>query len=197
MTYWAKVHGLWVICAAIILTELALVTPISVASGVPSPAGANLAAACVIALAVPISVGWGCERGNGSLEAGGVRALRGLDFALAVLAVGAMVGIAVLLERIGLAPAGLITARAGLVYVGLLLLLSPLGWRLATFAPALYLLAVAVVGRGEDINHPAPWAWIAAPPDSQASWVLSAGVVALGVASYLLTPRRSVLPEPD
>jgi hypothetical protein len=126
-----------------------------------------------------------------------MRMLRALDLALAVLAVGFMVGIAVLLEQVGVAPAGLIAARSGVAYVGLLLLLSPFGWRVATLAPALYLLAVAVVGRGEDIYHPAVWAWIADPADSGLSWVLSASVVTLGVVTYLFIPRRTARAEPD
>jgi len=194
---WAKVHGLPVIGGAIVFAGLALVTPVSVASATPSPAGATLAAACILALAVPTAVGWGCGRGDGLLEIVGVRAVRALDLALAILAVGFTVGTALLLEKVGIAPAGAITARAGLVYLGLLLLASPLGWRLATLAPAIYLLAVAVAGRGEDMYHPAPWAWIAAPVDNRASWILSVGVMAIGLASYLIAPRTSTHHQPE
>jgi hypothetical protein len=63
------------------------------------------------------------------------------------------------------------------------------GWRLAPVLPALYLLAVAVFGRGEDIEHPAPWAFIAALTADPLSWALTAIVLAAGLVVYVLVRR--------
>jgi len=98
--------------------------------------------------------------------------------------------LAVLLMRLGIAPAGGIAARASLVFLGLLLAVAPFGWHLAALSPTLYLLVVAVAGRGEDIIHPAPWAWIAAPVEDGLSWVLSALVLAVGILLYVTMPSR-------
>jgi hypothetical protein len=82
-------------------------------------------------------------------------------------------------------------AWATLVYLGLTLLAVPFwGWRLAPVLPALFLLAVAVFGRGEDIEHPARWAFIAACGDDSFSWLFTAIVLVVGVAACLVAPRR-------
>jgi hypothetical protein len=66
-------------------------------------------------------------------------------------------------------------------FLGTLLLAQSLGgWRTASLAPVVLFVAVVIVGRGEDINHPAPWAWIAASEDDVGASVLSVIVVALG-----------------
>lgn len=192
MSLWAKVRGVPVVGTATILTILALVLPFSTAAATPSPAGATLAAACLLALAVPVAVGWGCARGDALLEAVSTQPVHILDLILAVAAVGLTAGMAVLLERVEVAPAGAIAARAELVYLGLLLLAMPLGWRNATLAPAVYLLAVAVIGGGADIVHPASWAWIAAPEQDETSWLLTGAVVGIGIVAYLFVrPRPS------
>ena len=99
--------------------------------------------------------------------------------------------VAVVLHWAGLAQAGLVAARATLTYLGFLLLTVPfVGWRLAPVAPALFLLAVAAFGRGEDIAHPAPWAWLAAEGTDPVSWMLTAAVLLVGVAAYAVVPRR-------
>jgi hypothetical protein len=190
MSLWAKVRGLPITGVAIVATLLGLVLPVSTAAATPSPAGATLAAACLVALAVPVAVGWGCARGDASLEAVSIQPVRAFDLLLAIAAVGLTAGMALLLEQAGIAPAGAIAARAALVYLGLVLLATPLSWRIATLAPAIYLLAVAVVGGGADIDHPALWAWIAAQADDPTSWLLTAGTLVLGILVYLLVPRR-------
>jgi hypothetical protein len=187
---WAKVRGVPVVGTATILTILGLVLPFSTAAATPSPAGATLAAACLLALAVPVAVGWGCARGDALLEAVSTQPVRVLDLILAVTAVGLTAGVAVLLERVEVAPAGAIAARAELVYLGLLLLGTPLGWRNATLAPAVYLLAVAVIGGGADIVHPASWAWIAAPEQDETSWLLTTAVLGVGLLAYLTVRSR-------
>jgi hypothetical protein len=188
MSLWAKVRGLPIIGLAAGGTLLALILPFSVIAATPSPAGATLAAACLLALAVPVAVGWGCSRADLRLEAVSTQPVRTLDLALALVAVGLTAGLGVVLEQIGVAPAGIIAARAELVFLGLLLLGAPLGWRLATFVPAIYLLAVLVVGGGEDIVHPALWAWIAALPGDTISWILTGTVLGIGLVTYLVWP---------
>ena len=150
-----------------------------------------MAAASFLALAVPIAVGWGCARGDAQIESVSVRRVRILDLLLVVVAIGGTATVALAMHEAGVAPAGLVAARALLVYGGFMLLASPLGWRTATIAPTVYLLAVIVVGAGEDISHPAPWAWIAADDTARASWMLTAALVAGGTAAYLIVPRRA------
>ena len=80
-----------------------------------------------------------------------------------------------------------------------MLLAYPLaGWRVATIVPAIYLLAVAVIGGGEDISHPAWWAWIAADGGDRTSWVVTIALLGAGIVAYLtVRPRRSGLPADD
>ena len=191
MSLWLRVRGAWMILFVSLATAAALALPASAISTTPSPAGATMAAACFLALAVPIVVGWGCARGDAQLESVSVRRVRTLDLMLAVAAIGGTATIAFAMHAFGMAPAGIVAARALLVYGGCMLLASPLGWRTATIAPAAYLLAVIVVGRGDDMFHPAPWAWIAADGTSRASWLLTAAVVGMGTAAYLTIPRRT------
>jgi hypothetical protein len=77
--------------------------------------------------------------------------------------------------------------------LGLLLAAYPVvGWQVAAVIPAAYLLAVAVAGRGEDIYHPAQWAWIAADGGDRGSWLLTTLVLLAGLATYVvLTPRAA------
>lgn len=191
VSLWFKVRRVTVVLVAVVMALAALALPLSVAAATPSPAGATLAAACFVALAVPVAVGWGCGRGNGQLESVGVRPTRLLDFLLASAAVGGVSLLAYVLYDKGVMPAGAIAARAGLVYLALLLLVQPLvGWRAAAVMPTVYLLLVAVVGHGDDIAHPAPWAWIAADSSDRISWVLTAIVLVAGVGAYAVVKPR-------
>jgi hypothetical protein len=160
----------------------------------PSPTGATMMAGAFLAIAVPAAVGWGCARGDGRIEAVGVRPVSWADLALAVVATAVVALAAVALHAAGMADAGVVVARAALTYLGFLLLaVAFVGWRLAPVAPALFLLAVAAFGRGEDVEHPARWAWIAAEGSDPVSWALTALVVAAGVAAYVAVPRRQDL----
>lgn len=199
MRLWLQIRGAPIVLATMAVTVAALALPASALAATPSPAGATLAAACLLALAVPVAVGWGCARGDAQLESVGVRPIRAFDFLLAVLAVGATSAAALAMQQAGLAPAGAIAGRAALTYLGFMLLASPLaGWRVATIVPAIYFLAVAVIGGGEDIYHPARWAWIAADGGDRWSWVLTFGVLASGVGAYLaLRPRTSGSPSDE
>jgi hypothetical protein len=191
VSLWFRVRGSFVISAVTVLTLLVLVLPASALAATPSPAGATLAAACLLALAVPVAVGWGCSRGDAQLELVGVQPVRLLDLALATVAVGVSALVALTMQQAGLAPAGAVAARAELVYLGLLLFAYPFGgWRIATVVPAIYLLAVVVMGRGEDIIHPAPWAWIAAQGGDMRSWLLTLAVLGAGLFAYSTVRMR-------
>jgi hypothetical protein len=182
-----------------ISTLIGLAVPGSAIAATPSPAGATLAAACFIALAVPVAVGWGSARGDRQLESVSVRPIHAYDLLLATLAVGITSMAALAMQRADLAQAGSVAGRDLLTYLGLMLLAYPLmGWRIATVVPAVYLLAVAIFGRGEDISHPAWWAWIAADGSDPTSWTTSLAVLATGVGAYLiLRPRMRGLPDED
>ena len=130
MRLWLQIRGAPIVLATMAVTVAALALPASALAATPSPAGATLAAACLLALAVPVAVGWGCARGDAQLESVGVRPIRAFDFLLAVLAVGATSAAALAMQQAGLAPAGAIAGRAALTYLGFMLLASPLaGWR--------------------------------------------------------------------
>jgi len=195
VSLWLRVRGASTIIFVSVATLAALALPASAMSTTPSPAGATMAASAFLALAVPIAVGWGCARGDAQIESVSVRRVRILDLLLAVVAIGGTATVALAMHEAGVAPAGLVAARALLVYGGFMLLASPLGWRTATIAPAVYLLAVIVVGRGEDIFHPAPWAWVAAGETSRASWLLTAALVGVGITTHLVGPRGTPATE--
>lgn len=191
MSLYLRVRGVPAIAAAVAVVVALLAWPGSSLAATPSPTGATMMAGAFLAIAVPAAVGWGCARGDSRLEGTGVRGVRWADLSLAVLATAVVSLMAVVLHAAGMADAGLVTARAALTYLGFLLLaVAWAGWRLAPIAPALFLLAVAVLGRGEDIEHPARWAWIAADGADPISWALAAIVVAAGVIAYVAVPPR-------
>ena len=190
MSLYLRVRGASVIAAVAAAVAL-LAWPGSSLAATPSPTGATMMAGAFLAIAVPAVIGWGCARGDSRLEGTGVRGIAWADLALAVLASASVVLVAVVLHWAGLAQAGLVAARATLTFLGFLLLAVPfVGWRLAPVAPALFLLAVAAFGRGEDIVHAARWAWIAADGADPVSWTLTAVVLVGGIAIYVAVPRR-------
>ena len=114
------------------------------------------------------------------------------DLALAAAAVGLGGLFALVLYRLNLAQAGAVTARAMFTYLGFMLLAAPfVGWRIAPVLPTTFLLFVAVFGRGEDIAHPAAWAWIAAEGGDPGSWVLTIALLVCGVLAYVLVRRKT------
>jgi hypothetical protein len=199
MSLWLRIRGARTILAAIVLTLIGLALPGSAVAATASPAGATLAAACFLALAVPVAVGWGCARGDPQLESVSVRPVHAFDLLLGMLFVGITSIAALAMQRAGLALAGSIAGRGELVYLGFMLLAYPLaGWRVATIVPAVYLLAVAVFGRGEDFSHPAWWAWIATDGRDESSWVATLALLGTGIGAYLtVRPRSSSLPADD
>ena len=191
MSLYLRVRGAPVIAAVVAAVVALLAWPGSSLAATPSPAGATMMAGAFLAIAVPAVVGWGCARGDGRLESTGVRPIKWADLAITLVATGVVALVAVLLHAVGMADAGLVAARAVLAYLGFLLLAAAFaGWRLAPVAPAMFLLAVAVFGRGEDIEHPARWAFIAARGDDSTSWLLTVVVLVVGVSAYLAAPRR-------
>ena len=199
MSLYLRVRGVPVIAAVMAVVVALLAWPGSSMGATPSPTGATMMAGAFLAIAVPAVVGWGCARGEGLLESTGVRPIARGDLAIAVLATAVVALVAVLLHAAGMANAGVVAARATLTYLGFLLLGAAFaGWRLAPVVPALFLLSVAVFGRGEDIAHPARWAWIAAEGADSVSWALTALVVVAGVLAYLTVSRRLDLsPSPE
>jgi hypothetical protein len=186
-----RVRGVSVIASVAAVVVVLLAWPGSSVQATPSPAGATMAAGVFLAIAVPAAIGWGCARGDDRLEATGVRAIAWADLALAVVASAAVALVTGALHEAGMAEAGIPAARATLTYLGLLLLAVPFtGWRLAPVAPSLLLLAVAAFGGGEDIAHPARWAWIAADGADPVSWTLTAVVLVAGIVAYIAGPRR-------
>ncbi len=191
MSLYLRVRGARVIASVVAVVVALLAWPGSSMGATPSPTGATMMAGAFLAIAVPAVVGWGCARGDGRLESTGVRPIKWADLAITLVATGVVALVAVLLHAVGMADAGLVAARAVLTYLGFLLLAAAFaGWRLAPVAPALFLLAVAVFGRGEDIEHPARWAFIAARGDDSASWLLTGIVLVVGMAAYLVATRR-------
>jgi hypothetical protein len=191
VSLYLRVRGASVIAAAVVVVVALLAWPGSSLSATPSPTGATMMAGAFLAIAVPAVVGWGCARGDSRLEFTGVRGIVWADLGLAVVASAVVVLVALVLHWLGLAQAGLVAARATLTYLGFLLLAVPfVGWRLAPVAPALFLLAVAAFGRGEDVLHPARWAWLAADGADPVSWTITTVVLVAGTAIYIAVPHR-------
>lgn len=178
---YARLLGLSVVAIAI------LALPIAGLRATPSPAGATLAMAIVIALIVPIALGWALPRGDQPAERVSSRPVWLLDVAT-VLGFGLLPALAMGgLRLAGLAPAGGIAARASATFLGAMLLIQPIaGWRRAALAPVVLFVAVVIAGRGDDIDHPAPWAWIAALDSDPSAWLASGIVLAAGVAVLLV-----------
>ena len=194
MSLYLKVRAVRLVALVAAAVVLLLAWPGSSLAATPSPTGATMMAGVFLAIAVPAATGWGCARGDERAEGTGVRRIALADLATAGIACGLVVVAGAALHAVGIADAGLVAARATLVYLGLMLLAVPFWrWRLAPVTPSLFLLAVAVFGRGEDIEHPARWAFIAAQGDDPLSWLMTAAVVAAGVAAYLVVPRTIVL----
>jgi hypothetical protein len=191
VSLYLRVRGASVIAAVVAAVVALLAWPGSSMGATPSPTGATMMAGAFLTIAVPAVIGWGCARGDGRIEAVGVRPVSWADLALAVVATAVVALVAVALHAAGMADAGVVAARAALTYLGFLLLAVPfVGWRLAPVAPALFLLAVAAFGRGEDIVHAARWAWIAADGADPVSWAISGAVLLAGIVAYIAGPRR-------
>ena len=195
MTLWLKARAAPVVIASAAVSLVMLALPFTALSATPSPAGATVALAVLLALVVPVVLGWGMTRTDRLLETASTRPIVLLDFALA-LSVGGGVAVAdVVLRLVGPAPTGLIAGRAAATFVGLLLVaVAAVGWRTASTVPVIYLVTVLVVGGGSDSAHPAAWAWIASPETDGGAIALAVLTLIFGSGAYL--KRRGSLPIP-
>jgi hypothetical protein len=194
VTLWLKARAVPAVIATAAASLLVLILPFSTLSGTPSPAGATVALAVLLGLAMPVVLGWGMARSDRLLETASTRPIAVLDISL-VLGAGLGVAVAdVVLRVAGIAPAGSIAGRATATFIGFVLASVPvIGWRNASTVPVIYFVAVVVAGRGTDVAHPAPWAWIASPDGDV--WAMTAAVVTLlvGTVIYLRTRGSSYL----
>jgi hypothetical protein len=191
-----RTRALTVLLLVAVASIAATVLPVAELRATPSPAGATLALAVLIALALPISLAWAMTRSDSIAERISPRRTWLVDLAvvlgLSLVTLAAALGLGLL----GIAPASGIAARALATFLGVTLLAYPIsGWRTAALAPVVLFLLVVIAGRGTDIDHPAPWAWIAAPESDQGSALTSAFVLALGVGVALARGRHAPLGE--
>ena len=185
MVLWWRSRRGGLILASIALSGLLLATPLAPIQAMPSPAGATVAIACVIGLLAPVAVAAGCARSDPWLESVGTRPIRTYDYLLLMGAVSGVAGLSLLEQCAGLSAVGQVCSRAGFAYAGLALIGRSFGaWRAAAVLPATYLTLVAVAGRGDDLIHPAWWAWIASDAGETSSWLLTAFCLGLGTLLY-------------
>ena len=64
MRYWRKAREVRTVAFAGVATVLALLLPFTVLTATPSPGGATVGLAAVLALAIPVLTGWGIARGD-------------------------------------------------------------------------------------------------------------------------------------
>jgi hypothetical protein len=190
MKYWRKAREVRCVVFAGMATVLALLLPFTVLTATPSPGGATVGLAAVLALAIPVMTGWGISRGDRAMEQRSVRPVAMLDLGLVLTAGIAVAAIEVTVRASGVSPAGLIAARATVTYIGLLLAAVPLvGWGNASMAPVAYFVAVVIAGRGSDADHPALWAWIAGGEDDAFSLIAALATLGAGIVVYLVRGR--------
>lgn len=191
MTLWLKARAVPTVAATFAGSLVVLLLPFTTLSATPSPGGATIGLAILLALAMPVVLGWGMARSDRDLELLGTRPVALLDFALVLAAGVGVAAIDVLLRATLAVPAGLIAGRATATYVGLLLAAVPaVGWRDASTLPVCYFVAVAIAGRGTDSAHPAMWAWIAAPEEEPMAITFALLTLIGGAATYLRYRNR-------
>lgn len=199
MALYRKVRRVDLIALSVVGSALLLQAPASAISIRVSPIGAPLIIALFIALGLPSALGFGLSRGLPAQESVAARRIRRYDAVLvassifgflALGAIGAQVSAA-----FNAADAGdtyLIATRALMTYLGWLLVARFfVGWRTASIAPALYLLAVGVFGFAEETTA-ARWAWIGLPAADGWAWACTWVLLALGAALWAWRPNWSV-----
>ncbi len=190
MKYWRKARLLGALLFGAMATIVALLLPITVLTATPSPGGATVGLATVLALAVPVIAGWSISRGDCAMEQRSVRPVAMLDLGLVLIAAITVATGAAALRAADLSPVGLIAARATVTYTGLMLAaVGFVGWANASMAPVVYFVAVVIAGRGSDVEHPAIWAWIAAREDATFSLAAALVTLATGIIVFLRTAR--------
>jgi hypothetical protein len=191
-----KVRRVDLIALSVVGSALVLQVPASAISIRVSPIGAPLMIALFIALGLPSALGFGLSRGLPAQESVAARHIRRYDAVLvassvfgflALGAVGAQVS-----ARFNAADVGdtyLIATRALMTYLGWLLVARFfVGWRAASVAPALYLLAVGVFGFADE-TAAAGWAWIGLPANVGWAWACTWILLGLGAALWAWRPN--------
>lgn len=198
MSLWFRARAVWALVLGAVASLAVIVLPISGLTVTPSPAGATFALAVLVALIEPIALGWALTRGDQRAERISPRQIWLWDLLL-VLGFGGGVALAALgLRLTGLAPAGAIAARATTTFLGLMLIAQAVGgWRTASLAPVVLFIAVVIAGGGEDINHPAPWAWMASPEDDPGASILSVVTLALGATIAIFHRPTGAITDED
>jgi len=194
-----KVRRVDLIALSVVGSALLLQVPASAISIRVSPIGAPLMIALFIALGLPSALGFGLSRGLPAQEFVAARHIRRYDAVLvtssvfgflALGAVGAQVSAGFNAADVG--DTYLIATRALMTYIGWLLVARFfVGWRTASIAPALYLLAVGVFGVAEETTA-AGWAWIGLPANDGWAWACTWILLGLGAALWAWRPNWSV-----
>lgn len=198
MSLWLRARAAWALTLGFAASVSVIVLPISGLTVTPSPAGATLALAVLVALIEPIALGWALTRGDQSAERISPRPIWLWDLLLVLAFGGGLALVALGLRILGVAPAGGIAARATTTFLGFLLIAHAIGgWRTASLAPVVLFVAVVVAGGGEDITHPAPWAWIAASEDDVGASALAMIVLGLGSGLAIVNRRSGPLGAED
>jgi hypothetical protein len=194
-----KVRRVNLITLSVVGSALLLQVPASAISIRVSPIGAPLMIALFIVLGLPSALGFGLSRGLPAQESVSARHIRRYDAVLvassvfgflALGAVGAQVSAGFNAANVG--DTYLIATRALMTYLGWLLVARFfVGWRAASVAPALYLLAVGVFGFADE-TAAAGWAWIGLPAADGWAWACTWILLGLGAALWAWRPNWSV-----
>ena len=194
-----KVRRVDLIALSVVGSALVLQVPASAISIRVSPIGAPLMIALFIALGLPSALGFGLSSGLPAQESVAARRIRRYDAVLvtssvfgflALGAVGAQVSAGFNAADVG--DTYLIATRALMTYLGWLLVARFfVGWRAASVAPALYLLAVGVFGFADE-TAAAGWAWIGLPVTNEWAWACTWILLGLGAALWAWRPNWSV-----
>ena len=194
-----KVRRVNLITLSVVGSALLLQVPASAISIRVSPIGAPLMIALFIALGLPSALGFGLSRGLPAQESVAARRIRRYDAVLVASSVCAFLALGAIGAQVSAgfnaADVGdtyLITTRALMTYLGWLLVARFfVGWRTASIAPALYLLAVGVFGFADETTA-AGWAWIGLPAND--GWALACTwiLLGLGTALWAFRPNWSI-----
>lgn len=199
VSLYRKVRRVNLIALSVVGSALLLQVPVSAISIRMSPIGAPLMIALFIALGLPSALGFGLSSGLPAHESVAARRICRFDAVLVATSVGAFL----VLGAIGaLVSAGinssdvgetyLIATRALMTYLGWLLVARFfVGWRTASIAPALYLLAVGVFGFADE-TAAAGWAWIGLPANDGWAWACTWILLGLGTTLWALRPNWSL-----
>jgi hypothetical protein len=183
--WWLRARRIRAIAASV--SALAAVVLVAPSLAIPMPAlfaayGLSVPVVLLAPLAVSTALGWGLGADVPPLELGSTRQIGLFDraYVVAVLACGSVL-VLLVATAVG-APGALGAIRSLVAFTGLLLVgRQLLGGRAGSAVPAAVVLAMAVFG-GDADGQPRPWAFPLAPEDSISSWLLSAGLLTLGVA---------------